>query len=63
MSRYKKLIKVLLREIFTSKENDGNFVEQIILRYAFKDGYVELKDNRFYLSKKGEKLIKTEQKQ
>ena len=58
--RYKKLMRVLLQYIFDDNI-DNRIVEQVILRYAYRDGYVEIDESNgfdFILSDKGLKLIK-----
>lgn len=59
MKKYKKLMKCFLKELFTMENPSKEFIEQIILRYAYKDKYVVLdkETNEFMLSKKGEKFI------
>lgn len=58
--RYKELMRVLLQHIFDNNI-DNCIIEQVILRYAYRDGYVEIDENNdfdFVLSDKGIKLIK-----
>ena len=58
--RYKELMRVLLQYIF-DKNIDKRIIEQVILRYAYRDGYVEIDESNgfdFVLSDKGLKLIK-----
>ena len=59
MKKYKKLMKCFLKELFTMENSSKEFIEQIILRYAYKDKYVVLdkETGEFMLSKKGEKFI------
>lgn len=61
MTTYKKLIKVLLKEIFTDAETpDYEFIEQIILRYAYRSHYLDYdkEENLYTLNDRGSKLIK-----
>lgn len=58
--RYKRLMRVLLQYIFDDNA-DKRIIEQVILRYAYRDGYVEIDESNgfdFVLSDKGLKLIK-----
>lgn len=58
--RYKKLMRVLLQYVFDDND-DKSIIEQAILRYAYRDGYVEIDESNgfdFILSDKGLKLIK-----
>lgn len=56
--RYKRLMRVLLQYIFDDDDN-ADIIEQVILRYAHRDGFVELDENKdFVFSDKGLKLIK-----
>lgn len=58
--RYKELMRVLLKYVFDDND-DKRIIEQVILRYAYRDGYVEIDENNgfdFVLSDKGIKLIK-----
>ena len=58
--RYKRLMRVLLQYIFDDNV-DERIIEQVILRYAYRDGYVEIDESNgfdFVLSDKGLKLIK-----
>jgi hypothetical protein len=58
--RYKKLMRVLLQYIFTDEDN-ADIIEQVLLRIAYHDGYVELDDDKdFVLSDKGVRLIEVE---
>ena len=55
--RYKKLMSVLLQWVFANSSE--LLTQQIVLRFALKDGYVELNENKdFVLSDKGLRLIK-----
>lgn len=58
--RYKKLMRVLLQYVFDDND-DKSIIEQVILRYAYRDGYVDINESNgfdFVLSDKGLKLIK-----
>lgn len=56
--RYKKLMRVILRFLFTEEYEDKDMFEQTLLRFAYHDGYVYLdEDKDFILSDKGIKLI------
>lgn len=51
-------MKVLLDNIFVDNP-DYDLMEQIILRYGYHSGYVELNESKdFVLSKKGKRLLK-----
>lgn len=63
----KTLFKLLLEEVFDDFDDYGgdkvvkyNFMEEAILRYAFKLGYVELdkKTMNYILNQKGKDLIR-----
>lgn len=59
-NRYKRLMRVLLQYIFDDNY-DKSILEQVILRYAYRDGYVDIDESNgfdFVLSDKGLKLIK-----
>lgn len=58
--KYKKLMKVLLTELYTRENPDFEFMEQIILRYALSSKFVESDDINFILTKKGSNLIRGE---
>lgn len=58
--KYKKLMKVMLTELFTNENPDIEFIEQIILRYALKSKYVMSDGIKFALTNKGLKLIRGE---
>lgn len=58
--RYKKLMRVLLKWLFT-EHYDVDFLEQVVLRFAHRDGYVEIDESNgfdFVFSDKGLRLIK-----
>lgn len=59
-NRYKRFMRALLQHIFDDNV-DKRIIEQVILRYAYRDGYVEVDKSNgfdFILSDKGLKLIK-----
>ena len=58
--KYKKLMKVLLTELYTHQDPNFQFIEQIILRYALSSKYVESEGINFILTKKGSNLIRGE---
>lgn len=58
--KYKKLMKVMLTELFTDENPDKEFLEQIILRYALKSKYIMSDGIKFTLTNKGSKLIRGE---
>ena len=57
---FKKLMKVVLSELFAHQDPNYTLIEQVILRYAYKKKFVTLdqETNEFVLTKKGMKLIK-----
>lgn len=55
--KYKKLMKVMLTELFTNENPDMEFIEQIILRHALKSKYIKSDGIEFTLTDKGSKLI------
>ena len=59
MSRYKKLLRVLLILAFEDADTGGDILTQTICRYGFKHGYVTFDETTgcFTLSKKGAKFI------
>ena len=58
MTKYKKLLKVLLAVIFEDNETNVDLLAQIVLRHGFKHNYVELDERgNIALTKKGEKFI------
>lgn len=59
--RYKKLMRVVLKYQFAEDGREIAELEQVLLRIAYHDGYVELdKDEYFVLSDKGLRLIEEE---
>ena len=58
--KYKKLMKVLLTELYTRENPDFEFIEQIILRYALSSKFVISDGINFILTKKGSSLIRGE---
>lgn len=53
---YDKFLKILLAIIFEEEKTDYEYLEQVILRHAYSQGLVELKENKFVLSKKGQEV-------
>jgi len=63
MTNYKKLLKILLSEIFIEPDEPEisyGFMVEMICRFAAKEKLVELKDVNWYLTDKGIKLLKLE---
>ena len=57
--RYKKLMRAVLKYQFAEDGREIAELEQVLLRIAYHDGYVELdNDEYFVLSDKGLRLIR-----
>lgn len=54
---YDKFLKILIEIIFEEEKTDYEYLEQVILRHAYSRGLVELKNDKFVLSKKGQDVL------
>ena len=54
---YDSLLKTLVAIIFDEYPTNYDLLEQIILRHAYAKGWVEVRENNFILTDKGQQIV------